>query len=292
MERVKTAFIISLLTGKVLKWAETGNNLAPLHKLWRNLWITSGRCLVSPLVILPFGDQLYHLQQRKLSISEYALKFRTEWKIAAHHLLSMAHSSIPVAARCLWWHHGSWEIHPAFHTYSPSYARMRNSQSGSVTLCFLLPTRLTIFSRTRTHADRIHPFIPGWAQKTADPGIVYTAGFLGMFFPSAPSDLRALWWVLFMPVMFANHMCLVYLIQLPHSSILGQPGTSSLPPSAANSNSQTPNDRHFKAQTIIGKPLNRSNIRFRAWPLLLGVGVPHQKKISLLVLENSTADCG
>lgn len=51
---------------------------------------------------------------------------------------------------------------------------------------------------------------------------------------------------------------------------------------------QTPNDRHFKAQSITGKPLNCSKIRFRAGPLLLGV--LHQKKISLLVMENSTAD--
>ncbi len=77
-ERSKVLFIISLLSGKALQWAET-------------IWAQSSNIIQSfdnfvahfrEVFGHPYGDpstsdQLYHLRQGSLPIKEYALRFRT-----------------------------------------------------------------------------------------------------------------------------------------------------------------------------------------------------------------------
>lgn len=79
MERVKIAFIISLLTGKVLQWAETiWQQSDPITQTVEEFTNYFWEVFGEPADDTSIGDHLYHLQQGKLSISEYALKFRTE----------------------------------------------------------------------------------------------------------------------------------------------------------------------------------------------------------------------
>lgn len=49
------------------------------------------------------------------------------------------------------------------------------------------------------------------------------------------------------------------------------------------------NKVHYQVHSIIGKPLNKNNVRFSVGPLQLQVGLLHTEVLSFLVLENSTA---
>ncbi len=77
-ERAKIAFIISLLQGKALQWAETicgqaGTVTQSLSGFTNHLRDVFGVSVGDSTV----GEQLYHLQQGNMPIHEYALKFRT-----------------------------------------------------------------------------------------------------------------------------------------------------------------------------------------------------------------------
>lgn len=51
---------------------------------------------------------------------------------------------------------------------------------------------------------------------------------------------------------------------------------------------KTIKERSYQAQSISGKPLNRSTIKYRVGPIQLQVDHLHRKQIHLLVLNNST----
>ncbi len=77
-ERAKIAFIISLLRGKALQWAETiwgqaGTVTQSLSGFTNHLRDVFGASAGGSTA----GEQLYHLQQGNMPIHEYALKFRT-----------------------------------------------------------------------------------------------------------------------------------------------------------------------------------------------------------------------
>ncbi len=77
-ERVKIAFIISLLNGRALQWAETIWAQAGTVTQSLNSFITHLREVFgTPARDSSAGEQLYHLQQGNMSIHDYALKFRT-----------------------------------------------------------------------------------------------------------------------------------------------------------------------------------------------------------------------
>jgi len=77
-ERAKIAFIISLLQGKALQWAESiwGQAGTITHSL---SGFTNHLQDVFGVSVRDFtaGEQLYHLQQGNMPIHEYALRFRT-----------------------------------------------------------------------------------------------------------------------------------------------------------------------------------------------------------------------
>ncbi len=77
-ERSKVSFIISLLSGKVLQWAETiwaqsSNIIQSFDNFVAHFREVFGRPYGDPST----SDQLYHLRQGSLPIKEYALRFRT-----------------------------------------------------------------------------------------------------------------------------------------------------------------------------------------------------------------------
>ncbi len=77
-EKSKISFLISLLSGKALQWAETiwsqsGSVTKSFDNFVNHFREVFGRAYGDPTA----GDQLYHLRQGSLPIKEYALKFRT-----------------------------------------------------------------------------------------------------------------------------------------------------------------------------------------------------------------------
>ncbi len=77
-ERSKVSFLISLLSGKALQWAETiwaqaGNITQSLDNFVSHFREVFGRPRGDPTA----SDRLYHLQQGSQPIKEYALRFRT-----------------------------------------------------------------------------------------------------------------------------------------------------------------------------------------------------------------------
>ncbi len=77
-DRAKIAFIISLLTGQALPWAETIWSQSSTVKQSVNSFIEHFREVFGlPAGDSSVGEQLYHLRQGSLSITDYALKFRT-----------------------------------------------------------------------------------------------------------------------------------------------------------------------------------------------------------------------
>ncbi len=77
-ERSKVSFLISLLSGKALQWAETiwaqaGNITQSFNNFVSHFREVFGR----PHGDSTASDQLYHLRQGSQPIKEYALRFRT-----------------------------------------------------------------------------------------------------------------------------------------------------------------------------------------------------------------------
>lgn len=76
-DRAKIAFIISLLTGRVLQWAETIWAQAGTITQSLNNFLEHCEVFGRPADDSSVGEQLYNLGQGFMSINEYSLKFRT-----------------------------------------------------------------------------------------------------------------------------------------------------------------------------------------------------------------------
>ncbi len=77
-ERSKISFIISLLSGRALQWAETlWNRTGPVTDSLQNFITHFKEVFGFAIGDSSVGEQLYHLQQGQMSVTDYALKFRT-----------------------------------------------------------------------------------------------------------------------------------------------------------------------------------------------------------------------
>lgn len=170
-------FIISLLTGRALQWAETlWRQSGPVSQSLDSFVAHFHKVFGKPAGDTSIGDQLYHSKQGKLSINDYALKFCTlaaasSWKesslittfrqgLSPQLQLHLTAYNDPISLeKCI--QLSIWVAHCM-------QGCVETSQGQPSTSSCRQPEQLS-----RTHANRINMFIYGGMQATADPEVMF-----------------------------------------------------------------------------------------------------------------------
>lgn len=220
-ERAKISFIISLLTWRVLQRADTiwWQNDPVTQTL--NSFVTLPQSFCKPAGATFIGGQLYHLKQGKMSINNYALKFRT------------------LAAESGW---------ISLHTLIPSASRKQQ-----------LTQRLCLYCSAAGHVIVECPNWPPWPLVSVVQAIYVSSSRLTTKVFLTVSNISFSVTALINSgsagnFIFCDLWCQFHL-------------------------QKTQCERHYKAQSIIGNPLNCADIRYRVDPLHLHVGMLHQEEI-------------
>uniref|UniRef100_A0A9J7XZK1 Retrotransposon-derived protein PEG10 n=1 Tax=Cyprinus carpio carpio TaxID=630221 RepID=A0A9J7XZK1_CYPCA len=304
-ERSRVAFIINLLTGKALQWAQS---------LWESNSSATGSvtdfCSQLKSVFgqqaseLSVHDQLFTIrQQRNESVSDYAVRFRTLAYISGWN-----ETALITAYR-----HGLCEkIQSLIVVYEDSLGLECLIQKS-----IRVAQRLTACQQL-TPAVRPPPALPSVAPPAPEPmqvdshhlstserqrrintGLCLYCGGEGHLLPSCPvrPPCPAVSTIHLPPQTAQLTQTWVTLRHL-HSSISVQALIDS--GSAGNFiNQQTLNrlsvKRHrspveLRITTIQGKPLGRGHVRYFSPTVILRVGSLHEEDITFMVLEESTAD--
>ncbi|MGL5501319.1 MAG: DUF4939 domain-containing protein, partial [Plesiomonas shigelloides] len=306
-ERAKIAYIITLLKGRALQWAHTIWEQNGVATLTLSNFINHFREVFgTPVDDSSVGERLYHLSQNNLSVSEYALQFRT-----------LAAAS-------------GWNERSLLTTYRQGlHPRVRLQLAADddtmglerfIQLSIRTDRRMQpCLEATQGHAPSYHPRQPGYVsspepepmqvesnrltgaerQRRLTQGLCLYCGARGHVIAACPtrpprsmvSALRS-HHVSSKPlttevILTASDLS-ISVRALLDSGSAGNFLSDSLCRQLDIKKRSIPTQ--YQIQAITGKPINRRNVRQEAGPLQLQLGLLHLEDITFLVLENSTAD--
>ncbi|ROL47934.1 Retrotransposon-derived protein PEG10 [Anabarilius grahami] len=274
-ERAKIGYIFTLLKGRALHWAQTIWNQGGVVTQTIDNFTTHFREVFGiPDSDSSVGEQLYHLSQGKMSVSEYALQFRTLAVASSWNKCSLINTYRQGLNPRLRQHLATYNdaiglerfnhlsirtdrrMQPCLEDLQgqPSPPRPRQPKSTSSPE----PEAMQLDNTHLTVSER---------QRRLTQGLCLYCGSVITACPIRPPR------PMYMP-----------------SSTLGQLETSSPNPFAASSTSRKrPIETHYQVQSIFGKLLNKRNVRHAVGLIQLKIGQLHMESIVFLVLENSTA---
>ncbi len=309
-ERAKIAFILSLLTGRALQWAETiwtqaGNITQSLTNFTAHFRDVFG----IPAGNSSAGEQLYRLQQGSMSIADYTLRFRTlaaasGWNecslpttfrqglepnlrlhLAAYDDSIGLEQFIQLASRVSNRLHSCEEDQLGLRNSYPSLRRPENVSPPE-----RFPEPMQIETTRLSPSERQRRLAQGLCLYCGASGHVISAcpvrpprQLVSSLCPSSSSSKP----------LTTNAIITSCDVSLPVTALLdsGSSGNFISGTLSRQLNLPTTNNKTlYQIISITGRPLSRKNVRRSVRPIQLRVGYLHEESINLLVLEDSTAD--
>ncbi len=305
----KVAFIISLLAGPALQWAETiWAKSGPVVQSLRNFMIHFREVFGKVDGDTSVGEQLCHLQQGSMSIAEYSLKFRTlaaasGWnersllttyrlglepqlrlQLAAYDDTCGLDKFIQLSVRC------SDRMQSCFAVpqIATSNAFLRRSEPFHPP--DPAPEPMIIVRQQLSSAERQRRLTRGLCLYCGAQGHIILACPLR---PPRPVVSAILPKIVKMEPLTTCVTLTASNVSISVSALLdsGSAGNFiSRAPCHPLSLQATTTEIIYQVQWITGKPLSRRHVKHRVGPITLRIGLFHTEDIHLLVLEGSTAD--
>ncbi len=309
-ERSKIAFMISLLSGRVLQWAETiwtqsGNVTQSFNQFIIHFREVFGRSTGDSTI----SDQLYHLRQGSRSISEYALHFRTlaaasGWNERS--LITTYRQGLEPRLRLqLATYDDSGGLEHLIQLSVRCATRMQScyEEQPFLTRCTPFPHQPVSVSPPEPvsepmQTDSAHLSF-NERQRRISQGLCLYCGAGGHIITTCPvrpprmlvstinpatQDMKPLSTIVNLTVLD---------ISLPVHALLDSGSTGNFISGDLCRQLKIPtttNETTYQVHSVTGKPLTRGNVRLKAGPVKIRIGLLHKEQIHLLVLEGATTD--
>ncbi len=301
-ERSKVAFLISLLSGRALLWAQAiWNSQSSLINSFNAFSAPFRQVFGLSTGSLSIADQLIRLRQGTSSVSMYTQQFRTlaascGWNETA--LLTAYRQGLDPQIRTQM---AIYDDNVGLESFMQEAVKISQRLSAclpdenahsqaSPTACPPVPEPMQLDSHRLTRTER--------ARRLAT-GLCLYCGTSGHFIQKCPSrpPRLAVSTLQVEPDISILPLLTVQLLT-PHHSI----SVSALIDSGSSGNFISQNllkrlnlprkrqAQELKIETIQGKPLGRGRIKYRSPPVILQIGCFHQETLSFLVLEGPTVD--
>ncbi|KAK3512423.1 hypothetical protein QTP70_009845 [Hemibagrus guttatus] len=309
-ERSKVAFLITQLSGKALLWADSiWSQNHPAVQSYFSFVDQFKEVFGKPSWDSSIGEELYNLKQGKMSVNEYALQFRTlaaksGWNEQAL-LTSYRQGLDPQLRLHLAAYEDSIRLERFIQLYIHFATRMQScleEHQGQVQLTTILcrpgsvsppePAHepMQLESSRLTPAERQRRLTQNLCLYCGAPGHVISAcpirpprPMVSAIFPSIQK---------MKPLTTIGKLTAAD-VSIPVAALLDSGSAGNFISSALYRQLKlktTATSTTYQIQSITGKPVSRRQVSQCVGPLLLQIGVLHLEKISLLVLEESTAD--
>ncbi len=309
-ERSKIAFIVSLLSGKALQWAETiwaqsGNVTHSFNNFVTHFREVFGK----PSGDSSVSDQLYHLRQGSLSINEYALRFRTLAAASGWNERSLITTYRQGLEPRLRLQLAGYDDTSGLE----SLIQLSNRCSIRMQSCFEEQTQITRCTPPQRHPEANHPPEPvsepmmtdnmqlssAERQRRITRGLCLYCGNGGHVISTCPIRPPRL------SVSAIQHipqnmkpLSIVITLIAPNVSVsvnalLDSGSAGNFISGSLCRQLKIPtaiNPKIYQVQSVTGKPLSRHNVRLTAGSVHQRVGILHEEDINLLVLEETTSD--